>query len=826
MACYPVAVLSAFGSSLTLGGDGSTIRFGNAAVLSATCQADAKPAVAYANQTLFTQISDSAAVQLALVGVAPSCAGASLSTVCASMDEPFGRPATFFCSWSKEDGSAYEAGPLEANSTLYAKADVNLGWQVSLTCPVPPAGNAVYGAGDILNTTLILGVMHRPPSLPSLPILFHVQGHAIISFKEPPFARAVATGGDMHQFRDANGVLWQVHVFLKSGTLTWTSGTAPVQVLLIGGGGSGGGRHAGGGGGGGVVHLSSIALPPGTYAVTVGAGGAGVTGSGQVGKNGGDSSFLGQTAVGGGGGGSYTDGTCSRGARTGNVCSPTSGGSGGGAADDSVGTNMPGGASTQGSIVGYTGATYGHAGGVSTEHATGAGGGGAAGDGTHLHGGPGVQITILEKAYYWGGGGGGAHHKGVGGAGGIGGGGGGGAYPAVYAGGGTPGGVTGGDGSAYNLGESGAADGGNHGGDAGANTGGGGGACAQSPEHNGQGYSGDGGSGIMILRYPLSVNVPEPAASGGHFVRLQPNDEGAIAYYTHAFTSVGSHSLQVSKAATVDVLIVGGGGSGGGRHAGGGGGGGVVHLSSIALPPGTYAVTVGAGGAGVTGSGQVGKNGGDSSFLGQTAVGGGGGGSYTDGTCSRGARTGNVCSPTSGGSGGGAADDSVGTNMPGGASTQGSIVGYTGATYGHAGGVSTEHATGAGGGGAAGDGTHLHGGPGVQITILEKAYYWGGGGGGAHHKGVGGAGGIGGGGGGGAYPAVYAGGGTPGGVTGGDGSAYNLGESGAADGGNHGGDAGANTGGGGGACAQSPEHNGQGYSGDGGTGIVIVRVHI
>ena len=46
------------------------------------------------------------------------------------------------------------------------------------------------------------------------------------------------------------------------------------QVLIVGGGGSGGdGNAPGGGGGGGIVALGNVTLVPGTYYVTVGAGG-------------------------------------------------------------------------------------------------------------------------------------------------------------------------------------------------------------------------------------------------------------------------------------------------------------------------------------------------------------------------------------------------------------------------------------------------------------------------------------------------------------------------------------------------------------------------
>ena len=81
-------------------------------------------------------------------------------------------------------------------------------------------------------------------------------------------------------------------------------------------------------------------------------------------------------------------------------------------------------------------------------------------------------------------------------------------------------------------------------------------------------------------------------------------------YVYHVFTSPDSspapHNFQItSGTGDVNLLVVGGGGGGGGKYGGsaggGGGGAGVVHnrvLSS--LGPGTYPITVGAGGLGNT----------------------------------------------------------------------------------------------------------------------------------------------------------------------------------------------------------------------------------
>ena len=106
-------------------------------------------------------------------------------------------------------------------------------------------------------------------------------------------------------------------------------------------------------------------------------------------------------------------------------------------------------------------------------------------------------------------------------------------------------------------------------------------------------------------------------ASGGVITRVG-ND------WVHTFTESGT--LEVTQGGTLEILVVGGGGGGGSRNAsgGGGGGGGVIYRESYSVEPGSYAVTVGAGGSG--GVSDWGNNGGDSSIMDLVAKGGGGGG--------------------------------------------------------------------------------------------------------------------------------------------------------------------------------------------------------
>ncbi len=82
---------------------------------------------------------------------------------------------------------------------------------------------------------------------------------------------------------------------------------------------------------------------------------------------------------------------------------------------------------------------------------------------------------------------------------------------------------------------------------------------------------------------------------------------------------------------TIDALAVGGGGGGGVNAGGGGGGGSVVLLEDFPVNVSTYAVSVGAGGAGATSNSQRGASGGDTGIAGAVTAFGGGGGASRDG---------------------------------------------------------------------------------------------------------------------------------------------------------------------------------------------------
>ena len=127
-----------------------------------------------------------------------------------------------------------------------------------------------------------------------------------------------ATGGDLIlQMNDGS----YVHVFSSTAAAAnfavGSSSDLEGQVIVVGGGGGGGMGQCenfsacggAGGGGGAVVWEKDVGFPKGTsYAVTIGAGGQHSTALSSAGGNGGESSFIGEgntfKAPGGGGGGS------------------------------------------------------------------------------------------------------------------------------------------------------------------------------------------------------------------------------------------------------------------------------------------------------------------------------------------------------------------------------------------------------------------------------------------------------------------------------------------------------------------------------------------
>ena len=325
----------------------------------------------------------------------------------------------------------------------------------------------------------------------------------------------------------SSAVGYSVYEFTRSyltSTGGWMvpAGVARVDAVVVGGGGGGGAWTGAGGGAGGVVAYGDVfetlpaqsplnVIPATNYQVTVGYGGAGarlqvtdVTNF-TPGSNGQPSEFGDLVAYGGGVGASWPSTEPQQLANAGSATV----GSGGGATDSDDKDDIAG-AGNSDSFVAVGG--RGKAGGKST-HGEGrpheAGGGGGAGENgenppdsnTSGAGGDGVQISLTGSSRWIAGGGGGGTHAdyedatgeetgGVVGAGGLGGGGAGSGPQRV-------------DWSGSNVGDTPVGQAGQ------ANTGGGGGGAGHNnleAGHSSQG--GQGGSGIVIVRFNRTPDAP------------------------------------------------------------------------------------------------------------------------------------------------------------------------------------------------------------------------------------------------------------------------------------------------------------------------------
>jgi len=279
-----------------------------------------------------------------------------------------------------------------------------------------------------------------------------------------------AQGGSVTEVTDG-GESFRVHTFTSSGNFTVNQAPSgsTVEYLVVGGGGGGGFRHGGGAGAGGVVAGTDYEVSVGSYGVTVGSGGNG--GTSQGGQQGDNSQFDVFTAIGGGGGHSF-DGPAPNNA---------AGGSGGGGAisgDRRSGaalqpSSADGGFGNPGGMSFVNSSPYNHGGGGGAGQAGQSGGSNRTGNG-----GDGIESSISGTSqYYAGGGAGGSHptHPPNFGVGGLGGGGG-------------PSNINSTNDYATRNGIP--------------NTGGGGtGGSKNFPVDEPPG--GDGGSGIVIIRYPI-----------------------------------------------------------------------------------------------------------------------------------------------------------------------------------------------------------------------------------------------------------------------------------------------------------------------------------
>ena len=275
----------------------------------------------------------------------------------------------------------------------------------------------------------------------------------------------VATGGTNDSITVPGSM---IHIFTSSGSLTCSGAQTAAKILVVAAGGAGGGHISGvagtgGGGGGGVVYVASTTLPAATYNINVAGKTNGTTNSGcsGLGAKGANSTFSGSTisitANGGGGGGGCNTGKGS------------AGGSGGGGHWNSIGGSASG-----GSASGVSATISANNGGFGTSsNPAGGGGGGAGGDGgsgsggTAGGGGTGISYDISGSTWVFGSGGGG--NGSTGGTGGT----------------NAGNGISGTSSSRTGI-------------DAVANRGGGGGGGGNSASNI---RSGDGGSGIVIIRY-------------------------------------------------------------------------------------------------------------------------------------------------------------------------------------------------------------------------------------------------------------------------------------------------------------------------------------
>ena len=420
-----------------------------------------------------------------------------------------------------------------------------------------------------------------------------------------------ASGGVINDY-SVSSTVYRAHIFTASGTFEVSSlatGDFPnnVEYLVVGGGGGGGGSSQSGGGGAGgfrtnltghPVKAADYTLETGTYTVTVGAGGRGSSDSypSRTGTSGGNSEFY-PTPVsypstarvrsdGGGGGKGY-------------AASPNNngipGGSGGGAFNESGGSPTAGASITDPNHP----QPQGNVGGISPTYVgpyAGGGGGGAGRAGAPDNpstplgrstggygrqcliagppsdpqpvGAPGPGSGAAATGYFAGGGAGGSwpgnpssHAGGYGG---------GGTSPASVPANGVDGALTSGGGGSGSSGTG-----------------------PETPRKQG----GNGGSGVVVLRYVIGTTLTAKATGG------------AISFYggktIHTFTGSGTFATTSDwDNPSIEYVIVGGGGGGGGDNypgagAGGGGAGGYLTGSvTLGAHPNSTTITIGSGGLG------------------------------------------------------------------------------------------------------------------------------------------------------------------------------------------------------------------------------------
>jgi hypothetical protein len=292
----------------------------------------------------------------------------------------------------------------------------------------------------------------------SAPVL---QTYGENTFKPPRLNRIKAIGGSVTTFNS-----YTIHTFTSSQNFTTYDPSLTVEYLVIGGGGGGASLFGGGGAGG--YREGTVQISNGNYAIQVGSGGNGgleptTSDPNQFGNSGTSSIFNTITSAGGGGGGQNQVGS--------------NGGSGGGGGDWAASGRVGGTGNTP-----STSPSQGSNGGNGAASDSGGGGGGGANqngfNGTTSgggKGGDGKSSSISGTSTNYSGGGGGGSFIGV--------------YPSATGGlGGLGGGGRGGVNSSDRNGRNGEI-----------NTGGGAGGGLRFNQWPTSG--GNGGSGIVIIRY-------------------------------------------------------------------------------------------------------------------------------------------------------------------------------------------------------------------------------------------------------------------------------------------------------------------------------------
>ena len=149
-------------------------------------------------------------------------------------------------------------------------------------------------------------------------------------------ALGLPTGGTINTYSG-----YRSHKFTSGGTFTNTSLITSVDVLIVAGGGGGGADNSGGGGAGGMLVQTGVPVSAQGYTITVGGGGNGSVDSGgdsgPYATNGTNSTAFGYTAIGGG-----------RGSSSGGA-NGSPGGSGGGGGQEAASSTGGSGTSGQGS---------------------------------------------------------------------------------------------------------------------------------------------------------------------------------------------------------------------------------------------------------------------------------------------------------------------------------------------------------------------------------------------------------------------------------------------------------------------------------------------